>query len=236
MEHYPIMPRPVSKDEFLTAVRNYPQSGSPRNAAGSAPGLTCGPVFGLVFFLVFFPLGSVIGVCVICDEWNFAARGKTVVGTVVAEKASWTVYKYYIRRNGTVAVRYSVDGKEYAGTVGTGWANYPAGSEIELLVSPDHPGKVSSPDLRPRDPNALALRSLSSQWPSNWPAADPNSVRYGSRWYRYLMPTFVAVFCGVMAALMGFVTIRVFATRIAGVSPVTEATANQSGHRCTRRL
>jgi hypothetical protein len=203
------------------------------NATGPAARGSLVGGFIWLLLLVGFGLLAALGVRIFCEEWHFASRAKIIVGTVVAEKGSWRFSSHDISRNGTAAVRYTLDGKEYAATVSTKGAWYSAGKPIEVLVSPDYPGTVFSADLMAgREANAVLIpgvgrlavnppSNLSGELPPNWPKENSESVRLNSWWDRFLVPAILSLFFGALAAVMGLVTIWSVSKRILGSAPPT---------------
>jgi hypothetical protein len=115
------------------------------------------------------------------EDWRFSSRATHVVGTVVAEHGRWRFGVKSFSRSGQAAVRYQLNGTEYAATVKTK-ASYSSGDPINLLVSQDHPGTPLSPDLKAelnRNETRL-IRPLQAEVPEHWPKVNSDSVRRDS--------------------------------------------------------
>jgi hypothetical protein len=141
----------------------------------------------LIAFVAFL---SWIMVDVIYDGWRFSSRATPVVGTVVWEHGKWIIRPpHQVYREGRAGVRYQLDGKEYAATVS---GSYSVGEQVHLLVSPDHPGTVLSPDLKP----------------SNWPDENHHSVRVESSFVCLAIGAFAFAAIAVILLIAGLSKLR----------------------------
>jgi uncharacterized integral membrane protein len=128
---------------------------------------------------------SWILVDVIYTDWRFSSRATPVVGTVVWEHGEWHFRgPHNIWRESRAGVRYRLDGKEYAATV-SDWCS--AGEQVQLLVSPDHPGTPFSPDWKSWD----------------WPNKNSESVRVKTSAWGFVCP-------GIFAFLFAAVAVGLF--------------------------